>query len=160
MPSELIKNLENAGKLRRQSAGLEQVEALLREAIADLLEAKKIIHLAERATYIMAYNAILKAGRALLLIKGYRPVDGAQHKTIVELTSEFLGKPYQDLTDHFEFMRRKRHEVTYEAGFLLSKSETQKAFVSAQQLVKGILSDVKKKNPQLELSFEKNFEKV
>ena len=153
MPSELIKSLEKAGKLHRQSAGIEQVEALLREAMADLAEAKKIMNLAERATYIMAYNAMLKSGRALLLMKGYRPVDGAQHKTIVELTSEFLGKEYQELTDHFEFMRRKRHEVTYEAGFLLSKSEAQKAFVSAQQLVRGVLSDVKKKNPQFELSF-------
>ena len=154
MRSELISQFEKIGKLRKQPASLAQVEALLREAIADLAEAKKIIHLAQRATYIMAYNAMLKAGRALLLVKGYRPADGAQHKTVVEVTGELLGKPYQDIVDHFELMRRKRHEITYEAGYLLSKSEVQKAFVDAQELVKKILLDVKKKNPQMELDFE------
>ncbi len=30
---------------------------------------------------------MLKAGRALLLLEGYIPDDGSQHKTVVEMTS-------------------------------------------------------------------------
>lgn len=68
MLSKLIKKLETEGKIRKQKAGFVQIEALLKEAILDLKEAEKIVHLAERATYLLAYNAMLKAGRALMLL--------------------------------------------------------------------------------------------
>ena len=156
MLDKLIKKLERAGKIRKQRAGFVQIEALLKEAVLDLEEAKKIAHLAERATYLLAYNAMLKAGRALLLLKGYVPDDGAQHKTVVEMTSAILGDPYRELTEKFETMRRKRNEMTYESGTLLSKSEAQKAFSDAISLVKKILAEVKSQDPQLKLKFDLN----
>ena len=154
MPDKLAKRLQIAGKLRKQQAGFVQIEALLKEAILDLEEAQKITHLAERATYLLAYNAMLKAGRALLLLHGFVPDDGAQHKTVVEMTSAILGEPYRALTDHFEQMRRKRNVLTYEAGTLLSRSEAQRAFSDAIQLLKKILAETKAQNPQLELKFD------
>jgi uncharacterized protein (UPF0332 family) len=153
---KLIKKLEKAGKIRKQKAGFVQIEALLKEAVLDLEEAKKIAHLAERATYLLAYNAMLKAGRALMLLKGYVPDDGAQHKTVVEMTSAILGDPYRELTEKFETMRRKRNEMTYESGTLLSKSEAQKAFSDAIALVKKIFTEAKAQNPQHELKFQLN----
>lgn len=153
MPDELIKKLEREGKIVKQKAGIVQIEALLKEAIIDLGEAKKTLHLADRATYILAYNAMLKAGRALLLLKGYRPADGAQHKTVVEMTGNFLGAKYINLTNHFETMRRKRNEMTYEAGVLLSPSESEQALSDAIMLVKKILAEAKTRNPQLEIIF-------
>ena len=154
MLSKFLKKLETEGKIRKQKAGFVQIGALLKEAILDLKEAEKIHQIAERATYLLAYNAMLKAGRALMLLQGYVPDDGAQHKTVVEMTSAILGDPYKDLTEQFETMRRKRNEMTYEAGTLLSKSEAQKAFSDAIAVVKKILGDLKSKNPQLELKFE------
>jgi len=154
VPDKLIKRLEKAGKLRKQKVGFVQIEALLKEAVLDLEEAKKIAHLAERATYLLAYNAMLKAGRALMLLKGYVPDDGAQHKTVVEMTSVILGDSYRDLTEKFETMRRKRNEMTYESGTLLSRSEAQKAFSDAIALVKKIFIEAKAQNPQLELKFQ------
>lgn len=156
MPDKLIKKLEKAGKIRKQKAGFVQIEALLKEAVLDLEEAKKIAHLAERATYLLAYNAMLKAGRALMLLKGYVPDDGAQHKTVVEMTSVILGDLYRELTEKFETMRRKRNEMTYESGTLLSMSEAQKAFSDAIALVKKIFTEAKAQNPQLELKFQLN----
>lgn len=99
---------------------------------------------------------MLKAGRALILFQGYVPDDGAQHKTVVEMTSAILGDKYKKLTEQFETMRRKRNEMTYEAGGLLSRSEAQKAFSGAISLVKKILAEVKSKNSQLELKFDLN----
>ena len=128
----------------------------MKEAVLDLEEAKKIAHLAERATYLLAYNAMLKAGRALMLLKGYVPDDGAQHKTVVEMTSAILGDLYRELTEKFETMRRKRNEMTYESGTLLSMSEAQKAFSDAIALVKKIFTEAKAQNPQLELKFQLN----
>lgn len=156
MPDKLIKRLEKSGKIRKQKAGFVQIEALLKEAILDLEEAKRIVNLAERATYLLAYNAMLKAGRALMLLKGYVPDDGAQHKTVVEMTSAMLGDPYGEVTEKFETMRRKRNEMTYESGTLLSKSEAQKAFSDAIALVKKIFTEAKAQNPQLELKFKLN----
>ena len=153
MLDKLIRKLETAGKIRKQKVGFVQIEALMKEAVLDLEEAKRIAHLAERATYLLAYNAMLKAGRALLLLKGYVPDDGAQHKTVVEMTSALLGGPYRELTEKFETMRRKRNEMTYESGILLSKSEAQKAFSDAVALVKKIFAEAKAQNPQLDLKF-------
>ena len=64
MLDRLIKRFERVGKIKKQKAGIVQIEALLKEAILDLEEAKRIVNLAERATYLLAYNAMLKAGRA------------------------------------------------------------------------------------------------
>lgn len=153
MVENLIKKLEKEGKLAKQKTGIIQIEALLKESIIDLEEAKKTLHIADRATYIMAYTAMLKAGRALLLLKGYRPTDGAQHKTVVEMTGAILGEKYTSLISHFETMRRKRNELTYEAGTLLSGSESKQALADATLLVKNILKEAKSRNPQLELNF-------
>ncbi len=154
MPDKIIARLEKQGKLKKQKRGFVQIEALLKESILDLKEAKKIVHLAERATYLLAYTAMLKAGRALLLLRGYVPDDGAQHKTVVEVTSAILGEKYRHLTSQFERMRRKRNEITYEAGILLSKSESEKAFMDAIALVKNVLAEVKSVDPQLELKLD------
>lgn len=89
-----------------------------------------------------------------MLLKGYRPADGAQHKTVVEITAVILGNEFKSLTDHFETMRRKRNELTYEAGVLLSKSEAKNAFSHAISLVQKISKEIKSQNPQLELKFE------
>ncbi|OFZ45957.1 MAG: hypothetical protein A2381_00145 [Bdellovibrionales bacterium RIFOXYB1_FULL_37_110] len=154
MKSKLIKKLENEGKLKKQKVGFIQIENLLKEAIIDLSEAKKICLLSDRATYIMAYMAMLKAGRALLLTEGYVPDDGAQHKTVVEVTTQILGEEYHALTGQFERMRRKRNEMTYEISGLLSKTESEKALNDAMSLVKKILDEVKTRNPQIEFEFE------
>ncbi len=151
MPDELIRRMEKQGRIRKQEVGLVQIEALLRQAIVDLEEAKKVSHIAERATYLPAYMAMLKAGRALLLLNGYAPADGGQHRTVVEITSALLGRRYRSLTDHFETMRRKRNEMTYEAGGLLSMSEGQEGFGNAVSSVDEILKIAKSRNPQLEL---------
>lgn len=89
-----------------------------------------------------------------MFFKGYIPADGGQHKTVVEMTSVILGENFRDLCDQFESMRRKRNELTYEAGLLLSNTDSKKAFADARQIVKGVLEEVKAKNPQLELEFK------
>ena len=89
-----------------------------------------------------------------MLLQGYVPDNGAQHKTVVEMTSAILGDRYEAITGHFETMRRKRNEMTYESGTLLSKSEAQKAFSDAMALVEKILAEIKSQNPQFELKFQ------
>ncbi|MFA5320346.1 MAG: hypothetical protein WC418_04110 [Candidatus Omnitrophota bacterium] len=151
---DLIKKLEKQGKIRRQKAGCVQIEGLLRAAILDLEEACAIASIGVRSTYMLAYTAMLKTGRALLLQCGYVPDDGAQHKTVVEMTAVLLGDRYKELTEHFEDMRRKRNDLTYEVEVLLTRSESKEALQSAIELVSKALEDIKAKNPQMELKFE------
>jgi uncharacterized protein (UPF0332 family) len=154
MPDRLIRRLEREGKIRKQRVGFVQVEVLLKDAILDLEEARRIQAIAERAIYLLAYTGMLKAGRALLLLNGYVPDDGAQHKTVVELTSAILGEKFRDSTEQFERMRRKRNDLTYQGGTLLSRTEAQNALSSASSFLQNILKKVKAQNPQLELTFE------
>jgi len=154
MPDRLIRKLEREGKIRKQQAGYVQVEALLKDAILDLEEARRIQGIAERAIYLLAYTAMLKAGGALLLLNGYVPDDGAQHKTVVDLTTAILGEKFRDLTEQFERMRRKPNDLTYQGGTLLSKSEAQDALSSSISFIQNILKKVKAQNPQLELKFD------
>jgi uncharacterized protein (UPF0332 family) len=154
MPDRLIRRLEREGKIRKQKAGFVQVEVLLKDAVLDLQEARRIQAIAERAIYLLAYTGMLKAGRALLLLNGYVPDDGAQHKTVVELTSAILGQEFRDLTEQFERMRRKRNDLTYQGGTLLSRTEAQSSLSSAISFLQKILKKVKSQNPQMELEFE------
>lgn len=154
MLDKLLKRLNKEGRIRKQEVGFVQIEALLREAILDLKEARKISHIAERATYMLAYTAMLKAGRALIFLEGFMPADGAQHRTVVEVTEAILGEKYKNLVGQFEGMRRKRNRLTYEAGILLSRSESQKALADAIALVEGILKRVKSRNPQMDLGIK------
>ena len=89
-----------------------------------------------------------------MLLQGFVPDNGSQHKTVVEMTSAILGDRYEGITGHFETIRRKRNEMTYESGTLLSKSEAQKAFSDAIVLVEKIFAEVKSQNPQVELKFQ------
>ena len=75
----------------------------------------------------------------------------------MEVTGILLGEKYRNLTEQFESMRRKRNEMTYEAGALLSISESQQAFADAISLVKEIYKEVKSQNPQLALEFDINY---
>jgi len=154
MAVEGIEKLEKLGKLRRQTAGFVQIEGLLKEALLDLSESKKILDIAPRAAYVSAYTAMLKAGRALLLLKGYIPADGGQHKTVVEACGIFLGKSFSALVGHFENMRRKRNDLTYEAGNLISKSETMSAFEDAVNWLKAIIGMVEAADPQVRFKFD------
>lgn len=75
---------------------------------------------------------MLKAGRALLFLEGLRPADGAQHKTVVQVSEIFLGSAFKSLAEEFETMRRKRNQLVYEYGSLLSHTEVKTALNDAE----------------------------
>ena len=94
---------------------------------------------------------MLKAGRALLFLEGLRPVDGAQHKTVVQVSEFFLGESFRSLAQQFETMRRKRNELIYDFGGLLSHAEVEAALKDAEGWIRAVVEKVQKKNPQFSL---------
>ena len=151
--SDLIETLKREGKLRDQTVGFIQIEGLLVDAMRDILEAKAVIHIGERACFILAYQAMLKAGRSFLFLNQLRPADGAQHVTVIQVCEFLLGPSFKTLAEQFESMRRIRNRITYEYGTLLSHSEVERALNDAEEWIRAIAKKVKDQNPQFELPF-------
>ncbi|OPY76039.1 MAG: hypothetical protein A4E64_01689 [Syntrophorhabdus sp. PtaU1.Bin058] len=69
------------GSIQKQKRSAADVERLLARSAKDLKTAKANLKIDEGVAYSVAYLAMLRAGRALMLLKGFRPSDGYQHKT-------------------------------------------------------------------------------
>jgi len=151
---DLINKLKAGGKLREEKVGFIQIEGVLKDALKDIQEARLIIKIGERGPFLLAYQAMLKAGRALLFLEGLRPVDGGQHKTVVQVSEFFLGAPFSSLAQQFETMRRKRNELIYEFGGLLSHAEVEASLRDAEEWIRAVVETVRKKNPQFSLPLE------
>lgn len=120
------------GLLKKEEIGIDQVRALLESAAKNLNAAKKTFNIDEEACYTMAYNSMLKTARAVIFLKGYRPDDGQQHKTTVEVAGKILGSNFRSLTHRFDRMRKKRNQFTYEPLLPLGKTETKSALITAE----------------------------
>lgn len=155
MPSDnLLRRLIEGGFLKEHAKDPEQAKKLLTRSFRDLKTAKANLEIDEEAAYTFAYLAMLRSGRALMFLKGYRPADGRQHKTVVDVAGHSLGKTYEDLVYKFEQMRRKRNQFTYEPNLPLGLKEAKDALKTAKEFVQQILKQVRKESPQLELEIE------
>jgi uncharacterized protein (UPF0332 family) len=96
---------------------------------------------------------MLRAGRAFMLFKGFRPVDGYQHKTVVEFMAQCLGEEYKSIAERFDRMRRKRNIFTYEIDISISYTEAEGAFDTATKFVNLIKVIIKEENPQEHFKF-------
>jgi len=79
---KFIEEYLSKGLLKEQKSGLSAVEKLINRSLKDLKAAKANLAIDEGIAYTVAYLAMLHAGRAFMLFKGFRPNDGYQHKTV------------------------------------------------------------------------------
>jgi len=100
----------------------------------------------------IAYQAMLRMGRALMFSYGYLPSDGQQHKTVVEITGKLLGKEFDILIKYFDRMRRNRNVFFYDSLDTSNAAQAQKAFETAQALSTAVKSLISKNNPQINFS--------
>ncbi|MBI5882420.1 MAG: HEPN domain-containing protein [Elusimicrobia bacterium] len=152
--ADLIRQLIDGGFLKVHPRDASQAGKLLARALRDIKTAKANLDIDEEAAYTFAYLAMLRAGRGLMFLKGYRPADGRQHKTVVDLAGHFLGTAYENLAYQFERMRRKRNQFTYEPDLPLGLKEAQEALETAREFVRQILRLSRQESPQLELGTE------
>jgi len=152
---DTVKIMLNQGLIKRQKVDFSHIEALLLRAQKDIVAAKANLEIDEEVTYNYAYLAMLRCGRSIVFMKGYRSVDGQQHKTIIELSGEILGKEFKNIIKKFDHMRRKRNKFTYDPFIPVSKIEAENALKTAEEFVKIVVELVQKENPQLRLGFNK-----
>ena len=141
------------GLLKQQRINFKQIEKQIIRAKKDLKTAQRILDDDPEWGATIAYHAMLRAGRALLFSKGYLPADGGQHRTVVELTHELLGKEYSLLVQKFEKMRRRRNIFFYESDPFGTLTEAENSLKTASQLIHVIEEMIRKENPQLHFDF-------
>jgi len=143
--------LENKGLIRRTKINFKQIYNFLSRSRQDLQTSKFNLSIDEAWSYAIAYHAMLRAGRSLMMSFGYRPLGKDQHATVVRFVSKVFGNEIKDLIHKFDRMRRKRHDFIYEPNRPIPRQEAEQAIADAEELVKQIWNVVKNKDPQKDL---------
>ena len=132
------KELENKGLITSYKAPQEQIEKEIKLAKRDLRVAQKNLKEDYDWAFAIAYNAVLQAGRALMLMTGYRPRGEHQHKTVLRFVELALGKDFSEKARFLDMMRIKRHRVIYDEPELISEAEAKHAIKIAADFVEMI----------------------
>lgn len=150
---KFIKEYLERGLLKEQEVSFDSIEKYILRAEKEIKAAEANLAIDEGVAYTTAYSAMLHAGRALMLLKGFRPSDGNQHKTVVEFAGFILGKEFKTLVQHFDKIRKKRNIFIYEVNISFSDTEVINAIKKAAELVGIIKAAIKKANPQKKFKF-------
>jgi uncharacterized protein (UPF0332 family) len=138
------------GLIKKQQPNFIQIAAQINRAIKDLATYKLVAGKDPEWAASIAYQAMLRTGRALLFSFGYLPADGQQHKTVVEITGLILGKEYETVVLQFERFRRKRNQFFYDSVDTANETEAKKSAETARSLIEAIKKQIKTLNPQIE----------
>ncbi|GAI03799.1 unnamed protein product [marine sediment metagenome] len=143
-----FEELEEKGRIQKIKVNFKQIHNFLFRSRKDLQTSKANLAIDKEWSYAIAYHAVLRAGRALMMSFGYRPRGRDQHTTVVRFTSIVFGDQLKDLIRKFDRMRRKRHDFIYEPDRPVPRQEAEKSIKDAEALVKQIWLVVNEKDPQ------------
>jgi len=149
--SNFLAKLEREGKLKRQKVGFDHLNDLL-EAARRNFEAGRVLQgRVDEAAFKLFYDGLLQVGRAIVLLKGFRPDDGEQHKTTFAAAGEVLGPEYDDLIIKIQKFRTKRNDCVYDPKGLIGKSDAAAIHRTASLFWARVRARLEKENPQLKL---------
>ena len=140
--------LERLGSVQKIRPNFRQVRSLLDRSEHDLETSKSNLDIDPEWAYAIAYHAMLRAGRALMITFGFRPAGKDQHKTIVLFAKALFGDTLKDLIGIFDRMRRKRHDFIYEPDRPITRQEAEQGILDAKALLGQIKVIVRTKDPQ------------
>ena len=150
---EIINDFLRQGLIKKQEINFVQIEKLILRAQKDLIVAKANLEIDEEVVYNYAYLAMLRCGRSLIFLKGFRTTDGHQHKTVIEITRTILGKDFKTLVEKFDRMRKKRNQFTYDPALPVSEREAENALKTATNFVQKVAQLIKKESSQRHFNF-------
>lgn len=140
--------------LKAVKQNYEQIAKQIIRARRDLNTSRAILGEDSEWSATIAYHAMLRTGRAYIYSKGYLPIDGAQHKTVVELTGKLLGRDYSLLVEKFERMRRKRNLFFYDTDLSESLTDAKNAMKVAATIIDVIEEKIKGENPKINFNWK------
>jgi uncharacterized protein (UPF0332 family) len=146
-----LKEWEKLGWVERIPPNPKQIKNYLTKAFQDLKAAEDNVEIEgnEEWAYTMAYESMLRAGRALLLSYGLRPKVKDQHLNVSKMVEEIFGGRYKELSASFD--RKKRHHFLYDAIKPITKTEANASIKNAQAFINAVITFIKSKQPQLDL---------
>ena len=148
----LLAELLKEGKIKRQGTDINYLNGLLSSARQNFLSAKYNFDGGSHETaFKSAYDGLLQISRTIMLLNGYRPDDGEQHKTTFTVAGAILGEKFKELVERIDRYRIKRNRAIYQPIDFLSKSEAEGILEVAENYWNGVKDYLKKKNNQLEL---------
>jgi len=148
----LLDKLLKDGKIRKQNTDVHYLNGLLNAAHNNYLAAKYNFNGGFWETaFKSAYDGVLQISRVVLLLNGYRPDDGEQHKTTLMAAGAFLGDDFSELLEKIDRYRIKRNNAIYQPIDFISKGEAVGILESTEEYWSVARKYLKAKNEQLEL---------
>lgn len=141
--------LRERGLVEEIRPDFRQISMLLTRALQDSATAAANIAIDKEWAYIIAYQGLLRATKALIMAEGWRPRGRDQAKTIILLMGELLGDEGRALVNSFDRMRRKRQDFMDEPYTPIPRYEVESALRDAQVLIERLVALTREKNPQL-----------
>ena len=138
-----LSDLLREGRVGKVSADTKQATENLKAAERDLKVARKTLKVDCDWAFVMAYNAMLHAARALMFAEGYEPIGNEKHKIAVDYADVKLGVKYRDKVNLFDRMRKRRHTILYEKIGAISEHEADFAIKTAIEFVEKIKIKIK-----------------
>jgi hypothetical protein len=148
---DLLNKLLKEGKVKKQKTDIAYLNALLESSKRNLEAASLVKGKVNEAAFKLAYDGLLQLGRLILMLDGYRPSDGEQHKTTFLVAGHLLGKEYNYLIEKIQKFRIKRNICIYEPRGLISQKEVDAIYKTAQEFWKRVRIYLRQKHPQLKL---------
>lgn len=139
------------GLLKKVKPHFGQIRDQLQRAHRDIQTAETIrVEDPLWATTII-YQALLRAARALLFSCGYLTIDGAQHKTAVEVAGLLLGDEFEGNILLFNKLRKGRNLFFYESEGYENEEDVVVALNVAETLLPAITKHIDRNDPQKKL---------
>jgi len=142
------------GLLKRQNPNFVQISRQIQRAQKDLKTFTLVVASDPEWASTIAYQAMLRIGRALIFSYGYLPADGQQHKTVVEVTGKLLGDEFSLIIAYFDRMRRNRNTFFYDSIDADDQAQAKKALKTAKELLNVVKGSIRENNPQADFDFK------
>ena len=143
--------LRERGLVEEVRPDFRQISKLFARALQDLSTARANVTIDKEWAYTIAYQALLRAGKAIVMAEGWRPRGRGQARTIVLLVGETLGDEARSLINAFDRMRRRHQEFMEQPETPIPRYEVEGALKDAQALIEKLVDVARDRNPQLAL---------
>lgn len=150
----IYKELNELGIVEERAADIAEVIALVTRAERDLATSKLLYDKDEEWAFVVAYQAMARSARALVLSEGLRPkaVRGRDaQKTVITVVGVILGEQYKSVINKFDRMRRKYKSFLDEAERIISRYEAGQAVKDADEFTALVNGRIREKYSQMSL---------